>query len=98
MNLGDGILRHPVSLYEIVFLILLWISLLQVEKRYPLAEGAKFKIFMIGYILFRFFQDFIKPSYIIAAGLSTIQITAILGLFYYCRYIIHPKKLLQNNA
>lgn len=98
MNLGDGALRHPVSLYEIVFLILLWIVLLQVEKKYPLAEGARFKLFMFGYILFRFFIDFIKPSYIILAGLSTIQITALLGLLYYCRYIIHPKKLLQPNA
>ncbi|MDB5275082.1 MAG: diacylglyceryl transferase [Ferruginibacter sp.] len=98
MNLGDGILRHPVSLYEIVFLIVLWIGLQQVEKRYVLTEGARFKIFMIAYIAYRFLQEFIKPSDIIVAGLSTIQLTAIAGLSYYYRYLIHPKKLLQANA
>ena len=25
MDLGDGLLRHPVALYEIVYLIILWI-------------------------------------------------------------------------
>ena len=98
MNLGDGLLRHPVSLYEIVFLILLLIGLVQLEKKVELADGARFKIFMIAYILYRFFQDFIKPSYIVIAGLSTMQLTAILGLLYYYRYLIHPKKLLQTNA
>jgi phosphatidylglycerol:prolipoprotein diacylglycerol transferase len=98
MNLGDGLLRHPVSLYEILFLILLWISLVQIEKRYLLAEGARFKIFMIAYLAYRFLQEFIKPSDIIIVGLSTIQLTAIAGLLYYYRYLLHPNKLLQKNV
>lgn len=98
MNLGDGILRHPVSLYEIFFLILVWIGLVQAEKIYILAEGGRFKIFMISYLLFRFLLDFIKPSYPVIVGLSTIQLTAVIGLIYYYQYIIHPKKLLQQNA
>jgi prolipoprotein diacylglyceryltransferase len=98
INLGDGLLRHPVSLYEILFLLALWISLAQIEKRYVLAEGARFKIFMIAYITYRLLQEFIKPSDIVIAGLSTIQLTAIAGLIYYYRYLIHPKKLLQKYA
>jgi phosphatidylglycerol:prolipoprotein diacylglycerol transferase len=98
MDLGDGLMRHPVCLYEISFLMLLWIGLLQLEKKSALAEGARFKIFMIGYITFRFLLDFIKPSYVIIFGLSTIQITALFGLFYYYRYITQPKKLLQSHA
>lgn len=38
MNLGDGIMRHPVSLYEIFFLILLWIMLIQIEKNIRLLK------------------------------------------------------------
>ena len=83
MNLGDGLLRHPISLYEMVFLVLLWIGLIQVENKYTLAEGARFKVFMIAYCVYRFLQEFIKPSYPVLAGLSTIQITAIIGLLYY---------------
>ncbi len=95
INLGDGLLRHPVTLYEIVFLAFLWLFIVMVEKRYALAEGARFKIFMIAYILYRFLQEFIKPSAPIFAGLSTIQLTSIIGLVYYYKYILHPKKLLK---
>lgn len=98
MNLGDGLMRHPVCLYEILFLILLWIGILRLEKKIALAEGARFKIFMIGYITCRFFLDFVKPSYPIIWGLSTIQLTAMVGLLYYHTYFIHPKKLLQRHA
>jgi hypothetical protein len=31
MDLGDGIQRHPVALYEIIFLIALWLSLTAAE-------------------------------------------------------------------
>jgi len=93
MNLGDGRLRHPVTLYEIVFLILLWIALVQVEKKYRLAAGARFKIFMIGYIAFRFMLDFIKPHYTFSVGLSTIQITCLLGLLYYFAISFRNKNL-----
>ncbi len=93
MNLGDALLRHPVSLYEIVFLILLWIGLIQVEKKYTLAEGARFKIFMVAYCVYRFSQEFIKPSYPVLIGLSTIQITAIIGLLYYLAISFANKNL-----
>lgn len=98
MDLGDGRLRHPVALYEIVFLMGLWIFIKQLSRKYPLAEGAQFKIFMISYLLFRFLLDFIKPHYTWAIGLSSIQIACLLGLLYYIRYIISPKKLLKTYA
>lgn len=98
MNLGDGLMRHPVSLYEIVFLALLWIVMKNFERRYQFAEGARFKTFMIAYILFRFFTDFIKPSYHILFGLSTIQLTALAGLIYYAPAIFHSKKLMKTYA
>ena len=93
MDLGDGIYRHPVCLYEIIFLALLGISIAAIERKYLLAEGARFKIFLIGYCFFRFMLDFIKPHYTFNIGLSTIQITALLGLIYYADDIIHPKRL-----
>lgn len=98
MNLGDGQLRHPVALYEILFLIGLWIFIKQVSHRYPLADGAQFKTFMISYLLFRFLLDFIKPHYTWPFDLSSIQLACLLGLLYYIRYIIDPKKLLKTYA
>ena len=96
MDLGDGKLRHPVTLYEIVFLLLLWLGLTRVEKRWKLAAGERFKLFMIAYCCFRFLLDFIKPHYTWAIGLSTIQITAVLGNAYY--YFLNPFKGLNFKA
>ncbi len=98
VNLGDGELRHPVTLYEIAFLICLWVVLFLLEKKYRLVSGARFKIFMIAYLLFRFMLDFIKPHYTFPIALSTIQLTCILGLLYYSAYIFRPKKLFTVHA
>ena len=101
MDLGDGIMRHPVALYELFFLILFWLVQIQLEKLVHFSNGARFKIFMIVYLLFRFLLDFIKPHYSFSFGLSTIQITCILGLLYYAvlygilgkSFLIQPDKI-----
>lgn len=98
MNLGDGIPRHPIMLYEILFLVLLWITLRQTEKRKALERGALFKLFMISYLVFRFLIDFIKPHYPVILQLNTIQLTCIAGLLYYAPFILRPKKLIANYA
>jgi len=83
MNLGDGILRHPVALYEIVFLILLWIVLANIKRKHSLKEGMVFKFFMITYLGFRFLLEFIKPHVNIFMGMSIIQWAGILTWLYY---------------
>ena len=93
MDLGDGKSRHPVTLYEIVFLIILWISMKKALKNISLQAGALFKIFMISYLLFRFLIDFIKPHYTFSFGLSVIQVSCLAGLLYYSPYIFQPRKL-----
>lgn len=94
MDLGDGLMRHPVTLYEILFLISIWLFLVQLEKRYTLTEGSRFKIFLMAYCLFRFLLDFIKPGWRYVFGLGTIQFTALAGLLYYYRYITKPSLLI----
>jgi prolipoprotein diacylglyceryltransferase len=94
MHLGDGILRHPVVLYEILFLILLWIAIVQSRKHWLLEPGAAFKIFMVAYLAFRFLLDFIKPGWRYVFGLGTIQLVCLAGLAYYSRYLIKPRLLL----
>ncbi len=98
MDLGDGLSRHPVALYEMLFLALLWLALRQVDKKWALAPGARFKLFLMAYCCFRFLLDFIKPHYTSGIGLSTIQVTSLVGLLYYYRYILHPVYLLSYHA
>src|ERR1700761_65430 len=47
MNLGDGQPRHPVTLYEIAFLGLLWLLLAIIDRKTPLINGYRFQLFMI---------------------------------------------------
>ena len=87
MDLGDGIMRHPVALYEIAFLLLVWVSIVQWEKSVTLANGVRFKIFMICYLTFRLAIDFIKPVHYFPFGLSAVQLACMTGLIYYYKTI-----------
>ena len=95
MDLGDGILRHPTNLYEILYLGILWVFIAQLSKRFSLISGTQFKVFMVGYFGFRFLIDFIKPVYEIPGiGLSSIQLACLLGLVYYYKVLIFPNHLI----
>lgn len=85
MNLGDGSLRHPIALYEIAFLILLWIVLSRFKVKLQNESGLLFKTFMLSYFGFRFGIEFLKPNVFYIAGLSSIQWLCILCYIYYFR-------------
>jgi len=78
---GDGLMRHPTALYEILFLAICFF-VLKVMLQKPRAEGAVFKIFVLLYLSFRFFVEFIKPREIVLFDLSYIQLVS--GLVIAC--------------
>lgn len=95
MDFGDGIRRHPVNLYEIFILSAIACYLWWREKKTPLPEGMRFKIFMTGYLLWRFFAEWLKPVWWFPFDLTSIQLACLAGLFYYRKtftYFITPKK------
>ncbi len=100
LDLGDGIPRHPLALYEIGILILMATVFLLLERRFTFKNGIRFQIFMIGYLIWRFSAEFIKPGIDYFGPFGTIQIVCILGLLYYGRTIFRmlfaQKKLLLN--
>lgn len=98
INLGDGLYRHPVALYEVLALAVLWLWLAIIRKKYMLVQGALFKIFMIAYCFFRLMLDVIKPGWRFLAGMGTIQFASLAGLLYYRKYIINPRLLIQPYA
>jgi len=93
MNLGDGLSRHPTSLYEIIFLILLFIFLKNITFYTQKESGLLFKVFMILYFGFRFLIEFIKPNVFYILGLSSIQWLCIICWIY---YIPTFKKIIKN--
>ncbi|MEG4320982.1 MULTISPECIES: prolipoprotein diacylglyceryl transferase family protein [unclassified Microcoleus] len=88
IDFGDGIYRHPAQLYEIVFLVGLTVFL-QWRSRWQRQEGELFKFYLVSYLGFRFFIDFIKPEFHPFLGLSAIQIACLLGLVYYRHSIVN---------
>jgi phosphatidylglycerol---prolipoprotein diacylglyceryl transferase len=80
VNFGDGP-RHPTQLYEIAFLLLLgatlWIAYRSFRAFLP--NGTLFRLYLLGYLLFRFFIEFIKPTWKPYLGLSAIQIASVAG-------------------
>lgn len=91
VDLGDGILRHPIMLYEIIYLLLL-IFLFNRLKHKELINGDRFKLLMVLYFLFRFVIEFIKPYQSLFLNLSSIHWSALFIFIYYYRFIIRISK------
>jgi prolipoprotein diacylglyceryltransferase len=95
VDFGDGVHRHPTQVYEIVFLlaivpVLYWIlrSISSGAPNHPAAQtrfqaGDAFKFFMVSYLSFRFFCDFLKPYPALLLGIESIQWVCLMGLLYY---------------
>jgi len=92
MDLGDGVMRHPTALYEILFLLVTWLVLARV-KSLKLKSGSLFKLFMLSYFFFRLLIEFIKPVNFEWLGLSTIQWSCLVCFVYYREVFIYPKSL-----
>ncbi|WAC00978.1 prolipoprotein diacylglyceryl transferase [Lacinutrix neustonica] len=88
MDLGDGLLRHPSALYELVFLMLLFLGLKRLQNHASIKNGDLFKWFMLLYFGFRFCIEFLKPNVFYFLGLSTIQILCVICWLYYSRFIL----------
>jgi phosphatidylglycerol:prolipoprotein diacylglycerol transferase len=94
MNLGDGINRHPIALYELIFLAFLFLFLKQLKTK-NLKAGLLFQYFMISYFAFRFCIEFLKPNIFFICGLSSIQILCLICLLYYYKTILN---LIKNAS
>ena len=92
MDLGDGLSRHPTSLYELAFLVILFFSLKWIKNNSVLKNGELFKLFMLLYFGFRFCIEFLKPNVFYVFGLSTIQLLCVICWLYYSPFIIQKLK------
>jgi prolipoprotein diacylglyceryltransferase len=91
MDLGDGLKRHPVALYEMIYMVLLLGLFISIRKK-EMLNGDRFKLFMVLYFLFRFLTEFIKPYHPIFLNLSSIHWSALFIFLYYYKFIIRMVK------
>lgn len=91
MNLGDGLKRHPVALYEMMYMLLLLGLFISIRKK-EMLNGDRFKLFMVLYFLYRFLVEFIKPYHPLFLNLSSIHWSALFIFLYYYKFIARTIK------
>jgi phosphatidylglycerol:prolipoprotein diacylglycerol transferase len=96
MNLGDGLQRHPIALYELIFLAVLFIVLKRRFDKNDYTPGLLFQYFMLSYFAFRFFIEFIKPNTFFVLRLSSIQWLCIICFVYYRKTLINLPRAYQK--
>ena len=94
VNLGDGIGRHPVQVYEILFLILLGVIL---TRKAELPDGTRFRIFIGSYLGWRIVIDFWKQQPLIG-GMNLIQWSCLAGILFLVLDLIRGSKELNERA
>ena len=90
VNFGDGVLRHPTQIYEILFDVLLVCYLIYIKK-IGVKPGELFKILLTCYMSFRFILEFIRTEKIIILRLTAFQLLCIVTLVYIYRQFIFKK-------
>ncbi|GAA4820448.1 prolipoprotein diacylglyceryl transferase [Sphingosinicella ginsenosidimutans] len=83
VDLGDGIARHPVQLYESAAMFgFLAIYLVALGRRARWTRTRAFYLFVMVYALQRFAWEFLKPYPRIAGPLDLFQLLCIAMIFY----------------
>jgi prolipoprotein diacylglyceryltransferase len=86
VNFGDGLSRHPTQLYEVAFVLVLAGVLVARRRRLAAVTGDAFKLFMVGYLGFRFAVDFLKPGADVG-WLGALQWACLATLAYYVPHV-----------
>jgi phosphatidylglycerol---prolipoprotein diacylglyceryl transferase len=81
VDLGDGVRRHPVQLYEITAMAALAILLSRIGPP-RFAEGDRFRVFVLCYYSWRLFVDFLNPG-VRFGGLTALQWACACAILWY---------------
>ena len=82
-DFGDGVLRHPVQLYESFLMAIFFLFTIMIyRKKRPFFEKKIFYIFILYYASGRFLLEFLKPYADIVYGLNLFQVLALIMIGY----------------
>ncbi len=76
VDFGDHVRRHPTQLYEVAFHASMACLLARMRGR-GLFRGQLIKLYIISYLIYRFFTEFLRPEPRIFAGLTGYQWAAL---------------------
>ncbi|MDQ3110376.1 MAG: prolipoprotein diacylglyceryl transferase [Bacteroidota bacterium] len=98
IDYGDGIFRHPLPLYEMIFLALTFFVLWKLKNKNIFAPGSLFKLLMVSYFIFRIANESYKDDYIYSWKLTAIQTVCDLlrGIIAHIRKASHIGRSRKN--
>ncbi len=94
VNFWDWLLRHPTQIYEIIFLILLFIWYLILRNK-KLRDWLLFDLFLLFYFWYRFFVEFIRVEPRIFYSFTWYQIASIIVILYVIIKMVYFNKKLK---
>lgn len=98
MDFGDGISRHPTQLYDMLWAVVMFGLLTKYKATLTQVAGLSFKLFLAGYLAWRFLVDGIKPvPYEYWFGWSGIQWVCVLSLVCYLPFVWKDIKQLYGK-
>jgi phosphatidylglycerol:prolipoprotein diacylglycerol transferase len=89
IDFGDGIVRHPTQIYELIFCLGAFVLLQRARKTAP--PGSLLTRFFLAYFIFRFAEEFVRP-YTLITGLTAFQWICIAGILILTAKTIWMKK------
>ncbi len=96
-DFGDGLLRHPVQLYESALMALfLLFSVVTFIKNRLFFKHYMFYLFILFYATERFFLEFLKPYESMIASLNLFQLLCLILIFYALYQLRSSHRLLRH--
>lgn len=93
VDLGDGVARHPVQVYEslaMLMFLIVWIAALAARKKWALAHG--FYAMVIFYGAQRFLWEFLKPYPTIVGPFNLFHFISLGLVIYGCVWIARARR------
>jgi len=90
-DFGDGYLRLPTQLFESAFHLAAFIFMLSIRGKVK-TPGILFKLYLLAYFIFRFFNEYIRENPVIWHGLTVYQIICGLGAAYISLALLKGRK------
>ncbi len=90
IELGDGVMRHPTQIYEIIFMLIMFAVLMKLRKKAK--PGFLFYLLMTSYFSFRFIEEYLRES-VYYYGFTLFQYISVGALlFINVKYILEKKR------
>lgn len=81
LDFGDGVLRYPTQVFEIVFHLAAFIILHFYKKRVQ-TPGILFRGYVLSYLIFRYFTEFFRENDLLWAGQTFYQLICLGGILF----------------